>query len=640
MSVGARRLKYLLLTISFAINASLHSQDTVMLRQLRDSVNAAKDDTSQINALRKLGNGYYRIQPDSAIYFTRKALTLAEKINWTKGIAQNCLNLGNYFIYISKYDSAIYFSTRALKAAKLVGEKNRIALIYINRGAAYTETQQFEKAMPDLSEAMRISEEVGNKDREARAAQGICELYIYQQKNESALPWGEKALQLARELGNEELMGTAEMSLGGLYMDKKNFKKAEQLLLDAIPKSRSAHKTDVVMSAAITLSEIYNETHQYQKALTILKEALAEGLYTKENDQIAALYNSIGNTYSHLAQFNEAAQAYKEGYSAVKGRNEFQQRQYSNLEGLANTYASLGDYKKAYESFSLALPLKDSVSEKTQNKKILELQTQFEVERKEKEITLLKKNQQLHTTELQKERTVKLGAFILSGLLLIIGFLTVNWYRVLQKAKRMKEIERLRNVIARDLHDDIGSTLSSININSRMALNNMGEEKLVKGQLEKINEYSRGMMEGMSDIVWAINPGNDSIEKLLIRMKAFAAEMLEPLEIHLVFEEKVDVTRVRLDVGRRKEIYMIFKEAINNAAKYSSCRNILIVLENTITHLTLKIADDGHGFDQNSAGPGNGLRNMQQRALAIGALFEISTEPGKGTGISLHVPVT
>lgn len=634
-------MKYFLsLLISFSLCGLLHSQDTVPVQELQNSFLLAKDDTSRINALRKIGNFYYGVKPDSAIYFTSKALALAEKINWTKGIAQNCLNLGNCFIYISKYDSAIYYETRALQAANIVGDKNRIALIYINRGAAYTETQQFEKAMPDLMEAMHISEETGNKDRQTRASQGICELYIYQSNLDAALPWGEKTLQLAQELDNKEMQGTAEMSLSGIYMQKGDLKRAENLLLDAIPKSRAAHKTDVVMSAAINLSEIYNQTHQYPKALQVLKEALNEGKYTNEVDQLSSLYSSMGNTYLHTGRPNEAVAAYKQGYEMVKNRIEFQQRQYANLLGMSNAYAKLGDFKDAYESERLASILKDSVSEKVSNERLLKLQTQFETERKEKEIALLKKDQQLHKTELQEERTVKISAFILSGLLIVIGFLAINRYRVIHKAKRMIEIEKLRNNIARDLHDDIGSALSSININSKMALNNPVGETVMRDQLEKIRNNSGRIMENMSDIVWAISPANDSVQNLIIKMKEFTAEILDPLHINYTFNESPDLGGLKISVERRKEIYLVFKEAVNNAAKYSGCRQVNIDLVYDKHNLVLKISDDGKGFNTQNIRPGNGLYNMRQRSSAMGAVFDISSETGKGTSVMLDLAIT
>ena len=158
----------------------LYSQDSTELHTYQQALLSAKDDTSRINALRKIANAYEGIDIDSAIVFAKKALHFAETITWTKGIAQNSLNLGVYFMAVSKYDSSIYFETKALEAAEIVGDKNRIALIYINRGSCYTETQQYEKAMADLTEAMHISDETGNKDREARASQSICELYMYQ----------------------------------------------------------------------------------------------------------------------------------------------------------------------------------------------------------------------------------------------------------------------------------------------------------------------------------------------------------------------------------------------------------------------------------------------------------------------------
>ena len=201
------------------------------------------------------------------------------------------------------------------------------------------------------------------------------------------------------------------------------------------------------------------------------------------------------------------------------------------------------------------------------------------------------------------------------------------------------EIEKLRNNIARDLHDDIGSALSSININSKMALNYAAEEKLVKGQLEKIKEHSGKMMEGMSDIVWAINPINDSLEKMIIRMKEFAVEILEPLNINFSFNNKVDISQMTLDVARRKEVYLVFKEAINNAAKYSHCKNIIINLERNKNLLRLTISDDGRGFDKNLLKSGNGLRNMAQRAVAMGASFDIFSVLGSGTTVSLDIPI-
>ncbi|HEV3327197.1 MAG TPA: triple tyrosine motif-containing protein, partial [Puia sp.] len=129
--------------------------------------------------------------------------------------------------------------------------------------------------------------------------------------------------------------------------------------------------------------------------------------------------------------------------------------------------------------------------------------------------------------------------------------------------------DRIRDKIARDLHDDMGSSLSSINILSRIALENANGAEQVNAHLKKIRENSANMLETMSDIVWAINSTNDTMDKLILRMKEFATDMLDPLNIGYEIKLEGDFRSVRLDLNIRKDFYLVFKEAVNNAAKYS-----------------------------------------------------------------------
>ena len=204
----------------------------------------------------------------------------------------------------------------------------------------------------------------------------------------------------------------------------------------------------------------------------------------------------------------------------------------------------------------------------------------------------------------------------------------------------MVEMEKLRNDIARDLHDDIGSALSSININSNMALNRSGETALEKMQLEKIKINSGKIMESMGDIVWAINPGNDAMKSLFVKMKEFLSEILEPLDITYQVQEADNLARIKLPIDKRKEIYLVFKEAVNNAAKYSNCNHIDVFISADGGLLELQVSDNGNGFDPVHTKQGNGLRNMQQRAVAMGGVLTVDTTPGAGTKIVMKIPVT
>lgn len=162
------------------------------------------------------------------------------------------------------------------------------------------------------------------------------------------------------------------------------------------------------------------------------------------------------------------------------------------------------------------------------------------------------------------------------------GFFTKRHLDILQKitdtcTKKLTRNfveEGLRKKIARDLHDDIGSTLSSIYIISKVALQQSNIQEHLKNQLTSIKDYSLHIMESMGDMVWAINPENDSIESLISKMKEWAAEICEPREVQLYFESSAGIENIKLDTEKRKHFFLIFKGAINNAIKYSQCKNI------------------------------------------------------------------
>lgn len=199
--------------------------------------------------------------------------------------------------------------------------------------------------------------------------------------------------------------------------------------------------------------------------------------------------------------------------------------------------------------------------------------------------------------------------------------------------------EQIRIKVARDLHDDMGSTLSSIKIMSNIALEK-NDPLVVNTYLKTIRENANTMQESMSDMVWAINPENDTLEKIVIRMKEFAAEILEPQDILYEFIEAGDFTHARMDLKMRKDFFLIYKEAINNAAKYSQCKRVTVDLKLFRQGVALCIRDDGKGFDITHQQNGNGLKNMHARAKNINAMIQIESVLGEGTSILVQAPIT
>lgn len=196
--------------------------------------------------------------------------------------------------------------------------------------------------------------------------------------------------------------------------------------------------------------------------------------------------------------------------------------------------------------------------------------------------------------------------------------------------------EGLRKKIARDLHDDIGSTLSSIYIISKVALQQSNIQEHLKNQLTSIKDYSLHIMESMGDMVWAINPENDSIESLISKMKEWAAEICEPREVQLNFDTSAEFENIKIDAEKRKHFFLVFKEVINNAIKYSHCKKIQVQVNMIAgTQIHLSITDNGTGFDIQHHKQGNGLTNMRARANLLQAEMNITSVLGKGTHVEL-----
>lgn len=224
----------------------------------------------------------------------------------------------------------------------------------------------------------------------------------------------------------------------------------------------------------------------------------------------------------------------------------------------------------------------------------------------------------------------KTWPFILSCIFVSIALLYVFYsYRINQ----IKKIYLLRTNIARIFHDEIGSTLSSISLRSEMAEMKMKSQSGEVKEIVGIRTDARNLVELMSDIVWTINPLNDNMEQLMVRMQNFATEILAQRNIELSFTVDKKVISKKLPLAARRDIYLIFKEAINNAAKYSCAASVTVEFTLNREELIMLIKDDGKGFDSQKKLHGNGLVNMNARAKEIGAALAISSEHGKGTTI-------
>ena len=228
-------------------------------------------------------------------------------------------------------------------------------------------------------------------------------------------------------------------------------------------------------------------------------------------------------------------------------------------------------------------------------------------------------------------------------LLLASGALGMYAISRLRHRQRLK-LQHVRDRIARDLHDDIGSTLGSISYYSEALKRKLehADDDMAQQVAEKIGTSSRAMIEQMSDIVWSVDPKNDDAGSLIERMRGFGADLLSSRGIALHFDAEAALGERKLSAEQRRNLFLIYKEALHNAAKYARCGTVTVTFTSKGREMTLRIRDDGQGFDPANVDSynGNGLVNMRARASAIGARVEVVSAPGAGTEVRVVSPLS
>lgn len=575
---------------------------------------------------------------DSAILYLHQARVIAKKRDDITGQAEACSSLGHSFMRKNKMDSSRYYLDKGLVLAYPVKNYKVEAGIYNNYGNVFLEESNYQQALDYFIRAAKLYENpLADDYGQCLALSNIGNVEYRLGNFERALDYGNQSMAIAKRKSFVPSIGYAHKLLGRIYRKQTKFdsalleyKSAQKLYLN-LGDTRSA--AELLQN----IGNIYFDKAQHRDALANYQQSLILSKSISVKPIIAFAYSAIGQAFYALKRNDDAliyldssraaAQAIGNGYLLM-----------DNYEAMSGVYEAKGDFKKALAIHQRYVQLKDSVAQLENRQLAEEAQAKYELEKKEAQIALLTKDQELKSLALGRQRAIQ--AVLLLGLCsaIAIALLMINRNRVMNRAKRQTEIEQMRNTIARDLHDDIGSTLSTINIISELALRESPGTHNI--HLKRIAEQSSRIMETMTDMVWSINPINDSMEKIMVKMKVFASEILEPKNMAFKFFGEDTMNGLTLDAAKRKNLFLIFKEAINNAAKYSWASEIEITLRQSHGKLILMVKDNGQGFAEQKESIGNGLKNMEARAQAMKGQFKIKSVVGSGTTVELEMPIT
>jgi signal transduction histidine kinase len=209
---------------------------------------------------------------------------------------------------------------------------------------------------------------------------------------------------------------------------------------------------------------------------------------------------------------------------------------------------------------------------------------------------------------------------------------------VRSRLRRVLEMERLRVRIAADLHDDVGTNLSSVMLGAQIMERKYALTGAHLADLRRLRSTAERTQEMLRDIVWFLDPGNDSGEDFILKLKELAGRILQdlPFQFHVTGK---DAPR-HLSLEMKRNIVLMVKESLTNIVKHAHAASVAIEVAYGNGVFALSIRDNGGGFDTSAESPGNGIANLRRRASDIGGTLELQSAPGQGTLIRLTVNIT
>lgn len=612
-----------------------------------------------------------------SMFYNEKALQLKEELGDRVGQATIVANLAGQKLAQQQWEEARILLEKAVVLNQELGNERGLAITYGKLGVMYHTTNKLELSVAQQLKGIELLEKFNSPGDLAFALRNLSVAYIGLAKYELAQDALFRAESLQSNLNRPDILGTIWFSIAELKISMGE--QAEAIKWYKKTFANPHVEKFFQASSLYSISACHEHFKNYQEGLKYAKQAYA---LAKANNLTGVMSDALMSEASllrHLKRFPEAlttirqsielmeknlkgtatnlSEAYKIRsiiYLAMGGEKEVlaledaqksllfaQQRNdllliMSSFDQLSRAYQALGKTDEAVLYLRKAEALKDSIFSLSKVKDMTKKELNHEFD-KEREIQKAKQEKEaaLAALELQSQRNIKWTLVI--GLLFLLGIGAFVFMRLREQQRRRSEA--LRQKIARDLHDEMGSTLSSISILSEAAQKNMPLEAASQ-PLNTISQRTRQVMDTMSDIVWSVNPKNDEFGSVVMRMREFAAETLEAKNINLQFTCQDALQELELPMELRKDFYLFFKEAINNAAKYAQAQQVWVNLSKQLNEIKLEVKDDGRGFDPQQEKKGNGLQNMQERAQRLKGKFSLHSQENTGTQIVLTFPFT
>lgn len=569
----------------------------------------------------KLGNFVHSVEH----YF--KAVGIFDKIGEEKEKANSLGNLAIAFYRLNDKRQSVNYFKEALSIQDRIGDVKRIASTLGNLVTVYS-SLSLDSALLYQHKLVSYSEKLGVKTTEAQALSNLANLQFKLLDFKSSFLNYSKANDIYKSLSDVNKLTNNYLNCA-LVSDKLNDSIQAELYF------QKAYELCLANQLKPLLKNYYEAKSNFYRARMNYTDAFLNfelGVAVKDS-----LVNE--KTQNAIAELNIKYQTEKKELQLAKLETEQKKNQLEleKQQGLFRINQLLNT--KRQEKIQLLEKDKELREIRLREVGIENERRELENQNQMKSIQLLETSNSLQEGQIrQKENAFKvLVAGVL--LLLVILILFFNQYKLKKQLEEQSALLEVRNTIAKDLHDEIGSTLTSINILSKISTEQFEQNPSRSLEMMRdVVEQSKKIQQSMSDIVWAIRPDNEKLEALAQRLREYCSRSMEPLGIQFEIDIDEGLIQKSIPVHGRKELLLMSKELLNNVVKHSMASKVIIQFQKNNDGMKLIVMDNGQwsGAGYNS---GTGMKSLKERAKQLGGSFSLEHDD-YGTTAMVNIPFT
>lgn len=652
---GSRLLAILLLFLY----GHAAAQETIGLNKdsLRRLLFSLREDTPRVHVLISMGQQFDYTQPDSAIYFYSEAGRLSRKLRYPAGFIRYVANYTDILNNRGKFEESLALNLQAIDTCLKYGLGGLSYIrAFMNTATVYQYKGEYATSAGYYLKALAVVEAGDYVQAASVIYNDLCGLYRNLEQPDKAIVYARKSLQLAEKDHDLLAAGNACINLGNSLKDKGQMSQG----LSYIERSRAIglqlHDSSLVETALIDIGDTHIKTSNPEKAIPAFREALslARALGDVPGEAFALQGMAMGNFWT--ARYPDAERYLLQSIPLARDHDQKEVWRNSLMLmsdvqiALGHTKASL-QYRRLYDSVS------DALLNPALMKNIQELETKYEVEKKKHD--LLQKDFLLEEKdrEASRQRTWLIAAA--ASVLILTVLFVLSWrfsrqqqllqQRTIKALEMERENVRLkamlegqyteRQRISQEMHDDMGSGLTSLIFLSRMLGSDGAPAAPAPGDIVlKMRNTAEQLVRKMNEVIWTMNHEQDTLDSLLAYIRVNTAEMLEHAGIDFRFDIEQPVPAVAVSQEFRRNIYLAAKEAVHNVVRHSGAGMVVINISAGGGRLEIRIHDDGKGFTISSGNRfGNGLKNMRRRTEQVGGSIEFVA--GQGTLAIIRAPL-